>query len=390
MQNFFTKLFRLKKHILPEEGPWAALLLIPVTIISGAYWTSIPYYGVIAILWLYQRETPIPWESGLTIMVTTLIGIFIVSKTDYSFWIYTIKIIGCFIVVFSLRPAIQAHQRLWIDIYFVLALGIVWEINAFIWAGRWTFNLGLGREWFPNWTAIYCFLFAMLAVRWRLPFALITALTMGWLTESRNFALALGVVGVGYIFLPIWRWVFKKTSRTIFLYLFMAGSSLWILEQITTGQWPGYSFFGGQVLEFKVYGQRLDWDIMGIKEWTKNLQTFAWGMGDWPNKGPTPHHSLIHTLMERGIVATSALLIFLMSDLSKYARGMEPWLLGWFSLGMYLHLNFVTMFWVIAMLILRCRYVRNRGDVQEDAVVEWLQLKSGFKWITFWLRKVSL
>ena len=154
-------------------------------------------------------------------MFITLIGIFIVSKTDYSFWIYTIKIIGCLIVVSSLRPAIQAHQRLWIDIYFVLVLGIIWEANAFMSSSsgsslvRWSFNLGIGRDWFPNWTAIYCFLFAMLAVRWRLPFALITALTMGWLTESRNFALALGVVGVGYIFLPIWRCVFKKTNRTI-------------------------------------------------------------------------------------------------------------------------------------------------------------------------------
>jgi len=390
MQNLFSKLFHLKKHILTEEGPWAALLLIPVTIISGAYWTSIPYYGVIAILWLYQRKTPIPWESGITLMFTTLFAIFIVSKTDYSFWIYTIKIIGCFIVVSSLRPAIQAHQRLWIDIYFVLGLAIVWEANAIIWWGRLTFNFGLDRTWFPNWTAIYCFLFAMLAVRWRLPFALITALTMGWLTESRNFVLALGLVGVGYIFLPIWRWVFKKTSRTIFLYLFMAGSSLWILEQITTGQWSGYSFFGERIFDFTADDRRFNWDLMGIKEWTKNMQTFAWGMGDWPNNGPNPHHSLIHTLMERGIVATSALLIFLMSDLSKYARGMEPWLLGWFSLGMYLHLNFVTMFWVIAMLILRCRYVRNGSNVQEDAVVEWLLLKSGFKWIAFWFRKVSL
>ena len=390
MKNLFTKLFRLKKHILPEEGPWAALLLIPVTIISGAYWTSIPYYGVIAILWLYQRKTPIPWESGLTLMVTTLIAIFIVSKTDYSFWIYTIKIIGCFIVVSSLRPAIQAHQRLLIDIYFVVALGIVWEANAYMYGGRWTFNLGLGRDWFPNWTAIYCFLFAMLAVRWRLPFALIAALTMGWLTESRNFALALVVVGVGYIFLPIWRWVFKKTSRTIVLYLFIASSSLWILEQITTGQWLGYSFFRERILDFRASAVRFNWDLMGIKEWTKNMQIFAWGMGDWPNNAPNPHHSLIHTLMERGIVATSALLIFLMSDLSKHARGMEPWLLGWFSLGMYLHLNFVTMFWVITMLILRCRYIRNGGNVQEDAVVEWLRLKSNLTWIAFWLRKVSL
>jgi len=388
MQNLFSKLFHLKKHILTEEGPWAALLLIPVTIISGAYWTSIPYYGVIAILWLYQRKTPIPWESGITLMFTTLFAIFIVSKTDYSFWIYTIKIIGCFIVVSSLRPAIQAHQRLWIDIYFVLGLAIVWEANAIIWWGRLTFNFGLDRTWFPNWTAIYCFLFAMLAVRWRLPFALITALTMGWLTESRNFVLALGLVGVGYIFLPIWRWVFKKTSRTIFLYLFMAGSSLWIIEQISTGQWSGYSFFGERIFDFRSDEGRLNSYLLGIKEWTKNMQTFAWGVGDWPNNAPSPHHSLIHTLMERGIVATSALLIFLMNDLSRHARGMEPWLLGWFSLGMYLHLNFVTMFWVIAMLILRCRYVRNGGDIQEDAVVEWLQLKSSFKWITSWLRIV--
>ena len=390
MQNFFTKLSRLNKHILPEEGPWAALLLIPVTIISGAYWTSIPYYGVIAILWLFQRKTPIPWESGLTIMFTTLIGIFIVSKTDYSFWIYTIKIIGCFIVVSSLRPTIHSHQRLWIDIYFVIALGIVWETNTLMLLGRWSFNLELGRVWFPNWTAIYCFLFAMLAVRWRLFLALIVAIIMGWLTESRNFALALGVVGVGYIFLPIWRWIFSKTSRTIVLYLFMAGSSLFILEQISIGQWPGYSFFGERILGFSPDPKRLEWNMIGIKEWTKNLQTFAWGMGDWPNIGPNPHHSLIHTLMERGIVATSALLIFLMSDLSKYARGMEPWLLGWFSLGMYLHLNFVTMFWVIAMLILRCRYVRNGSNVQEDALVEWLLQKQFFKWIEYLLRKVFL
>ena len=69
---------------------------------------------------------------------------------------------------------------------------------------------------------------------------------------------------------------------------------------------------------------------------------------------------------------------------------MEPWLLGWFSLGMFLHLNFVTMFWVIAMVILRCRYVSNGSNVQEDAVVEWLQLKSSLKWIASRFRKVTL
>jgi hypothetical protein len=92
--------------------------------------------------------------------------------------------------------------------------------------------------------------------------------------------------------------------------------------------------------------------------------------------------------MERGILATSVLIIFLMSDFSKHVRGMEPWLLGWFSMGMFLHLNFVTMFWVIAMLIIRCRYIRNGSDVQEDAVVEWLKLKAIPKKFALWLRKV--
>jgi hypothetical protein len=53
---------------------------------------------------------------------------------------------------------------------------------------------------------------------------------------------------------------------------------------------------------------------------------------------------------------------------------------------MYLHLNFVTMFWVISILILRCRYVRNGKDIQQDALVE-LLLK---KWKNFRLRMASL
>jgi hypothetical protein len=387
MKIFQANLFRFQADIIPEKGPWAALMLIPVIIISGAYWTSIPFYIVIAVLWFSQRKTSIPWEAGITLMGTTLLAIFIVSKTDYAFWIYTIKIIGCFVIVFSLRPSIQSHQRLWIDIFFVLVLAAIWKSNAYVQYDRWTFDMGFGR-YLPNWTAIYCFLFAMLAVRWRLPLALLAALTIGWLTESRNFALALGVVGMGYLLFPIWRWVFSKTSRTVVLYMFLAGLALWILEQITKGQWTGVHLFNERIFAFIADPGRLDWDMIGIREWTKSIQTFAWGMGDWPNDGPNPHHSLIHTLLERGIIATTVLIIFIMGDLSKHARGMEPWLLGWFSMGMFLHLNFVTMFWVIAILILRCRYVNNRGagayDVQEDALVEWLQLK----WSAFRLRKI--
>ncbi len=380
----FSLIHKFKEQnyaIIKEKSPLAALLLIPVTIISGAYWTSIPFYLVIATLWLFQRKSSIPWEAGITLMGSCLLAIFIVSKTDYAFWIYTIKIIGCFVIVVSLRPAIQNQQRFWIDIFFVFVLWIIWETNSYFHLGRWTFDFG--DRYYPNWTAVYCFLFAMLAVRWRLPLALLTALTLGWLTESRNFSLALGVVGMGYLLFPIWRWVFSKTSRTVVLYLFLAGLSLWILEQITKGQWTGVHLFNERIFRFSADPGRLDWDMMGIKEWTKNMQTFAWGMGDWPNKAPNPHHSLIHTLLERGIIATTVLIIFIMGDLSKHVRGMEPWLLGWFSMGMFLHLNFVTMFWVIAILVLRCRYVRNGVDVQEDALVEWLQLK----WSAFRLRK---
>ena len=381
---FQANVFRSQADIIPSKVPWSALLLIPAIIVSGAYWTSIPFYLVIATLWLFQRKTPIPWEAGIALMGSCLLAIFIVDKTDYAFWIYTIKIVGCFVIVVSLRPAIQNQQRFWIDTFFVFVLWIIWETNSYFHLGRWTFDFG-GR-YHPNWTAVYCFLFAMLAVRWRLPLALLTALTLGWLTGSRNFSLALGMVGMGYLLFPIWRWVFSKTSRTVVLYLFLAGLSLWILEQITKGQWTGVHLFNERIFSFSADPGRLDWDMMGIKEWTKNMQTFAWGIGDWPNDGPNPHHSLIHTLLERGIIGTTVLIIFIMGDLSKHARGMEPWLLGWFSLGMYLHLNFVTMFWVITMLVLRCRYVRNgEDDVQEDALVEWL-LK---KWKIFRLRLAS-
>ena len=381
---FQANVFRSQADIIPSKVPWSALLLIPAIIVSGAYWTSIPFYLVIATLWLFQRKTPIPWEAGIALMGSCLLAIFIVDKTDYAFWIYTIKIVGCFVIVVSLRPAIQNQQRFWIDTFFVFVLWIIWETNSYFHLGRWTFDFG-GR-YYPNWTAVYCFLFAMLAVRWRLPLALLTALTLGWLTGSRNFSLALGMVGMGYLLFPIWRWVFSKTSRTVVLYLFLAGLSLWILEQITNGQWTEVHLFNERIFRFSADPGRLDWDMMGIKEWTKNMQTFAWGIGDWPNDGPNPHHSLIHTLLERGIIGTTVLIIFIMGDLSKHARGMEPWLLGWFSLGMYLHLNFVTMFWVITMLVLRCRYVRNgEDDVQEDALVEWL-LK---KWKIFRLRLAS-
>ena len=368
----------LRSHFIkdiPENSPWAALLLIPVIIISGAYWTSIPYYFVIAILWLFQRKTPIPWEWGTALMGTTFFAVFVVYPTEYSYWVYTTKIIGCFIIVISLRPAMQANQRLWFDVYFVMLLGVIWETTAYSHAGRWTFDI-ISNRYYPNFSAVYCYLFAMLAVRWRLPLSLLAALTMGWLTGSRNFGLAIGVVGLGYMLFPILRWIFSKTSRTTVLYLFLAGLSLWILEQITTGQWSGLHLFGERILRFTADPGRLNWNLNGLHVWTKTMQSFAWGVEGWPLHTQNPHNSLLHTFLERGFVSTLVVMIFLMSDLSKHARGMEPWILGWFMLGMYVHLIYVSMYWVIAILIIRCRFVRNGVDVQEDAVVEWLKLKA--------------
>jgi len=387
MKRKFTYLFQLKKNILPDEGPWAALLLIPVIIISGAYWTSIPFYFVIATLWLFQRKTPIPWEWGTALMGTTFFAVFVVYPTEYSYWVYTTKIIGCFIIVISLRPAIQANQRLWFDVYFVMLLGVIWETTAYTQDGRWTFDI-IGNRYHPNFSAVYCYLFAMLAVRWRLPLSLLAALTMGWLTGSRNFGLAIGVVGLGYMLFPILRWIFSKTSRTTVLYLFLAGLSLWILEQITTGQWSGLHLYGERTLRFTADPGRLNWNLNGLHVWTKTMQSFAWGVEGWPLHTQNPHNSLLHTFLERGFVATLVVMIFLMSDLSKHARGMEPWILGWFMLGMYVHLIYVSMYWVIAILIIRCRFVRNGVDVQEDAVVEWLKLKAFPKKFALLFRKV--
>jgi len=130
----FSSIHKFKEQhytIITEKSPFAALLLIPVTIISGAYWTSIPFYLVIATLWLFQRKSSIPWESGITLMGSCLLAIFIASKTDYAFWIYTIKIIGCFVIVVSLRPAIHNQQRFWIDTFFVFVLWIIWETNSY-------------------------------------------------------------------------------------------------------------------------------------------------------------------------------------------------------------------------------------------------------------------
>ena len=371
-------------ELIPEKGPWAALLLIPVTIISGAYWNSIPFYLVIATLWLFQSKSPIPWETGITLMGTTLLAVFIVSKTDYTFWIYSIKIIGCFVIIVTLRPTIRNHQRMWLDMFFVSCLWFVWANNSYFEEDRLTFDI-IGNRHHPNFTAVYCYLFAMLAVRWRLPLSLLVALTMGWLTGSRNFALALSFVTIGYILFPILRWILSKTSRTTLLYLFLAGFTLWVLEQVTTGQLPGLHLFEERILNFTADSTRLNWNLDGLHKWTESLQSFAWGSNGWPLTVKNPHHALLHTLVERGLVVTSAFTIFLMSDVRKHARGMEPWILGWFFLGMFVHLIFISMYWVIALLILRCRYVRNGAEIQEDALVEWVLLK----WNIFSSRKVS-
>ena len=261
----------------------------------------------------------------------------------------------------------------------------IWGINSLKDFGRMSFDMGFGRT-LPNWTAVYCFLFIMLAVRWKLPLSLIASLIIAWLTQSRNFGLAIGFVGIGYLFLPFLRFIFAKTSRLALFYILLVCLSLWVLELISTKKWDGYHFFDLRMFRFVYFDTaRLDWNIMALKEWTKNLETFSWGMGDWPNEGPNPHQSIIHTLLERGLFVTSILFLYIMNEIRKHSKGMEPWLLGWFSLSMYLHLNFVTMFWVLLLIIIRCRYSKDKKFFEEDFFVEWVLI-----WVKKWRTKTHL
>ena len=380
--NFFNN---FKINILPEKGPWTAILLIPVIIISGAYWNSIPFYIVLATIWISQRNSDIPLNWTIVLIISIGFSLFIVARSDLNFWIYSFKIIGCFILVSSIRPTLESRNRVWIDIFFLVLLVFIWGINSLKDFGRMSFDMGFGRT-LPNWTAVYCFLFIMLAVRWRLPLSLIASLIIAWLTQSRNFGLAIGFVGIGYLFLPFLRFIFAKTSRLALFYILLVCLSLWVLELISTKKWDGYHFFDLRMFRFVYFDTaRLDWNIMALKEWTKNLETFSWGMGDWPNEGPNPHHSIIHTLLERGLFVTSILFLYIMNEIRKHSKGMEPWLLGWFSLSMYLHLNFVTMFWVLLLIIIRCRYSKDKKYFENDFFVEWVLI-----WFKKWKTKTHL
>ena len=74
-----------------------------------------------------------------------------------------------------------------------------------------------------------------------------------------------------------------------------------------------------------------------------------------------------------------------MNEIRKHSKGMEPWLLGWFSLSMYLHLNFVTMFWVLLLIIIRCRYSKDKKYFENDFFVEWVLI-----WFKKWKTKTHL
>jgi hypothetical protein len=159
--NFFNN---FKINILPEKGPWTAILLIPVIIISGAYWNSIPFYIVLATIWISQRNSDIPLNWTIVLIVSIGFSLFIAARSDLNFWIYSFKIIGCFILVSSIRPTLESRNRVWIDIFFLVLLVFIWGINSLKDFGRMSFDMGFGRT-LPNWTAVYCFLFIMLAVR---------------------------------------------------------------------------------------------------------------------------------------------------------------------------------------------------------------------------------
>ena len=110
---------------------------------------------------------------------------------------------------------------------------------------------------------------------------------------------------------------------------------------------------------------------MGLKEWTKDFQTFVWGYGRWDGSGPTPHNSLLHCLLERGFIFTTIIFSFLAHQVTRLSSGMEPWVIGFITLGVFLHVSYWGMFWVLFLLILRFRYLRKGKDIREDFILEW-------------------
>ena len=82
MQNILNYFNNFKINILPEKGPWTAILLIPVIIISGAYWNSIPFYIVLATIWISQRNSDIPLNWTIVLIVSIGFSLFATQMED--------------------------------------------------------------------------------------------------------------------------------------------------------------------------------------------------------------------------------------------------------------------------------------------------------------------
>ena len=107
------------------------------------------------------------------------------------------------------RPNVELKYRFYLDIVSSIFLIYIWNTNTVYYFGtRLSFDIGLDRS-FPGTTAVYCFLFMLLSVKIKLPILFLISLCLGYLTQSRNFALALiiasGVNPSGSFINPVWR-----------------------------------------------------------------------------------------------------------------------------------------------------------------------------------------
>ena len=269
-----------------------------------------------------------------------------------------------------MRPEIDIRYRLYLDIISSIFLIYIWYTNTGYFHGtRLSFSTGFNR-YFPGSTAAYCFLFLIFSVKIRLPFLFAIAVYMGFLTQSRNFALSLFVVIICYLILPLIKDKLRNTSKLIFVYVIFGGLIFWILEMISTGQLSGTSLFGERIFKFTAEPVRLSWELLGLNEWAKSMQSLIWGYGNWDDIGPNPHHSLTQTLLERGLITTTVLLIIIMKEVARNIKGIEPWIIGFFSLSYFFPMSLISVYWLIFLLILKCNLVQDNVYRNEDYLVE--------------------
>lgn len=372
-----------------------SLLSISI-IISGSFYSSILFYISVMAMFFIYREINKSWQlvslclllsifsmiffdnSGQNVNLTPqtkIINDILGLNVSSTFFIYTIKIFFIFILITLIRPKLENNFRLYLDIISSLFLIYIYTYNTDFYSGnRLAFKTGFDRL-FPGSTAVYCFLFMVFAFKMRLPIFGIISLSMGYMTQSRSFSITIMSVILCYIFLPIVKKITNNTGKLIIIYLLLGFTILWILELITLGIIPEVRITNERIFQFNALPVRLNWELLGLKEWTSSMQNIMWGVGNWQDIGPNPHHSLIQTLLERGIIVTATMLIFIMNQISNNIKGMEPWVIGFFIISYFFPMNLISVYWLILLTIFKCDNVEINNSILMKKIKNIIKIK---------------